>query len=82
MLLTEDPTVDIVVMELEPQLLADGLGLSNADVALALQDPLLKDGDSFQEHVAILERAGAVIVPSDEPSAALRALAERNLLAR
>jgi hypothetical protein len=37
---------------------------------------------AFLEHAAILERAGAVIVPSEEPAAALRALAERNLLAR
>ena len=82
MLLTEDPTVDIVVMELEPQLIADGLGLSDADVALALPDSMPEDSDYFQEHVATLERAGAVIVRSDELSAALRALAERNLLAR
>jgi cyanophycin synthetase len=82
MLLTEDPTVDIVVMELEPDLMANGLGLSDADVALALQDSAPEDSASFLEHVAILERAGAIIVPSDEPAAALRGLAERNLLAR
>jgi cyanophycin synthetase len=82
MLLTEDPTVDIVVMEADAHLMADGLGLSHADVALTVQDSGPEDSASFLEHIAIMERAGAVIVPSEEPAAALRALARASLLTR
>ena len=82
MLLTEDRAVDIVVMQLDPNQLEQGLGCSNADVALAPHDPAVTDRDVYLRHVDILERAGATVVESDAPSAALEALADRNILAR
>ena len=82
MLLTEDRAVDIVVLHVDPGQLDNGLGVSDADVALAPRDPAVEDRDAYLRHVAILKRAGAVVVESGEPSAALSALAERNLLSR